>query len=245
MIKLLPRYLLTYGLLSGLILFVEIELLRLKKIKVNGIKHPIHLRRNSTDALVFQEVFLFELYNLSRPNTGVIIDAGGNIGLTSIFFATKFPHAKIYSVEPCNSNFSLFLENAKGYPAIIPIHSALWNKDTSLKIIDKNESHWAFAVTECSTSDPHAFKAVSLNSLMKKYNMEYIDVLKLDIEGAERELFAENYDYWITRTRCILLELHDWLKPDCSKTVFKTLSMYNFKTTIFKGMLLLVNTDLD
>lgn len=244
-IKLLPRYMITFGLISGLILFVKIELLKRERINVKGIKHPIHLRQNTSDILVFQEVFLFESYNLSRPNTGVIIDGGGNIGLTSIFFATKFPEAKIYSVEPSNSNFSVLLENTKGYPSIIPIHSALWNNDTSLKIIDMNENQWAFAVTECSTSDPDAFKAVSLTSLMKKYSIEYIDILKLDIEGSEREVFAENYDYWITRTRCILIELHDWMKPDCSKTVYKTLSRYNFKTTIFKGMLLLVNTDLD
>jgi hypothetical protein len=80
---------------------------------------------------------------------------------------------------------------------------------------------------------------------MTRYDIQYIDILKLDVEGAEHEIFAENVDYWIPRTRCILIELHDWIKSDCSKTVFKTLASYNFKTTIFNGMLLLINSDLE
>jgi len=212
---------------------------------MKGINHRIKLRNNTTDRLVFQEVFLFQSYDVLHLNPKVIIDAGGNIGLTSIFFANKFPQAKIYSIEPSDSNFEMLLSNTKLYTSITPIHSALWNKDTSLRIKNKNENHWAFSVEECPPNHPDSFNALSLTSLMKKYNIEYIDILKLDIEGSERELFQDNFDYWISRTRCILLELHDWFKGDCSKTVYKALSNYNFKTTAFNGMLLLVNSDID
>ncbi len=244
-VKLLPRYMITFGPLAGLIYYVQIELLRHERIQLKGLKYTFQLRWHTTDALVFREVFLFQAYNLSIPTPNIIIDGGGNIGLTSIFFAMKFPQAKIYSVEPSDSNFELLMKNAQPYSLITPIHSALWNKDTSLKITDKNENQWAYTVEECSATHPDAFDAVSLTSLMKEYKIEYIDILKLDVEGAEREIFADNYDYWITRTRFILLELHDWLKPDCSRAVFGTLSRYHFKTVIFNGMLLLRNSDLD
>lgn len=243
--RLLPRYLINFGIFSGLSCFIQVEWLKVRKVRVKGLTHRFELRPGTTDAKVFQEVFLFRSYDLAVPNPKVILDGGGNIGLTSIFFATKYPQAKIYTVEPSDTNYELLLRNVQPYTAITPIHSALWNKDTSLKIKDKNENQWAFTVEESAADDPDAFNAICLASLMKRYDIEYIDILKLDVEGAERELFAENVDYWISRTRCILVELHDWIKADCSKTVFKALASYNFKTTVFNGMLLLINSDLE
>jgi FkbM family methyltransferase len=243
--RLLPRYLINFGVFSGLSAFFQVEWFRIRDVKVNGLDHRIELRPETTDAKVFQEVFLFQSYNLARPDPKVIVDGGGNIGLTSIFFAIKYPLARIYTVEPSDTNYEVLLKNVRPYSTIVPIHSALWDKDTSLKIKDKNENQWAYTVEECLADDPDAFSAISLSSLMKRYDIQYIDILKLDVEGAEHEIFAENVDYWIPRTRCILIELHDWIKSDCSKTVFKTLASYNFKTTIFNGMLLLINSDLE
>jgi FkbM family methyltransferase len=243
--KLLPRYLITFGPIAGMVLFIKVEVICQKRLRLKGVRYPIELRTGTTDKLVFREVFLFKSYDFSWTDPKIIIDGGGNIGLTSIFFAEKFPQAKIFSIEPSDSNFQLLQKNTTPYELIVPIHSALWNKDTSLIIKDKEESHWAFAVEECSPDHPDSFKAISIASLLKEQNISRVDILKLDIEGAERELFTANYEYWISRTKCILVELHDWLKKDCSKNVFVTISKYNFKTTIFNGMLVFINSDID
>lgn len=243
-IKLLPRYLISFGLFDGLYLFLKVEWLQCERIKIASMKYPFWLRKGTTDKAVFREVFLFNGYNIQLSNLRTIIDGGANIGLTSIFLAEKFPDSKIYSIEPSVSNFEWLVENTKHLTSITPIQSALWNKDTSLKVRNPKEHAWAHTVEECSEDEPDAFKAMSISSLMEKYKLEHIDLLKLDVEGSERELFKENYDHWIPRTRYILVELHDWIHPDASKTVFRTLSAYNFKTSVVNGMLLFTNSDI-
>jgi hypothetical protein len=69
---------------------------------------------------------------------------------------------------------------------------------------------------------------------MLENGLEQIDILKIDIEGSEKELFESDYDYWLSRTKILIIELHDRLKPETSKTVFKALLNYQF-SVIIKG----------
>ncbi len=244
-LRLLPRYLLTFGLFSGLFTFLQVEVLSFSKVFLVGYRYPIFLRRGTTDVKTFREIFLFGDYKYDFEAPKVIVDGGANIGLASVYFNKRYKDALIYAIEPDQSNFLTLCSNVASLPMVTCIHSALWHQDTFLKIMDKNENAWAFTVDECSEDEPGSFVALSITSLMKKYSIERIDVLKLDIEGAERELFSQNVDSWITRTKYIFIELHDWLKKDSSKSVFKTISQYNFSTSVVNGMLLLTNLEIE
>jgi hypothetical protein len=65
--------------------------------------------------------------------------------------------------------------------------------------------------------------------------MEYIDLLKIDIEGAESELFRSNYESWLSKTRAIVVEIHNHFNPMCSSTLEKALSQFGFKEIRFDG----------
>jgi hypothetical protein len=45
--------------------------------------------------------------------------------------------------------------------------------------------------------------------IFSNYNLEYLDLLKIDIEGGEKQLFESNYENWLPKTKCIIIELHD------------------------------------
>jgi FkbM family methyltransferase len=194
--------------------------------------------------MVFREVFLFKSYDLNYDNPTVIIDGVGNIGLTSLFLTQKFKSARIYTIEPDLKNFKVLLQNVAPYNNIVPINAALWNKESDVKIKNEYESEWAFEIVDSNSTNDQILKGLPLSYIINQYKLDRIDILKLDIEGAEKELFTDNYDSWIARTKCIVIELHDWLKKDCSKAVFKTLAQYNFDVSIFNGMLLCINRDL-
>ena len=243
--KLLPRYLLNFGLLSGLSAFFQVEVLKFSKVHIVGYRYPVSLRKKTTDAKTFREIFLFNAYKFAFDNPKVIVDGGANIGLASVYFNRHYRDATIFAVEPDNSNFSTLRSNVDKLGPVTCIQSAFWHRDTHLKIKDKEENEWAYSVVECSNDSPDSFEALSITSLMQRHSIERIDILKLDIEGAERELFSENFDYWMTRTKYIFIELHDWLKQGCSKSVFGTVAQYHFSTTIVNGMLLFINQDLD
>ncbi len=70
---------------------------------------------------------------------------------------------------------------------------------------------------------------------MEETQVHSIDILKVDIEGAEKEVF-ESSD-WMGSVRCLAIELHDWIKPGCSAAVGSVTRDFSIlqrgETTIF------------
>lgn len=243
-IKLFFRYILNLGLPEGIRIFYSLEILRKERIKMNHFQYPVLIRRGTSDAQVFREVFLYKSYDIPLSSARVIVDGGANTGLSALYLVQKFKGATVYSIEPDKDNFEILVRNSAQTPSIVPVHAALWNRDTSLRIKSKNEYTWAYEVVENSGDKTESIPGLTIAFLMKDFNLDHIDLLKLDIEGSEKEVFSSNYDSWLTRTRNIIIELHDWRKTGSSKALFTALSGYNFNTSVINGMLFLTNQDL-
>lgn len=196
---------------------------------------PIYLRSKATDLSVFMDVIYGSAYDFPfkfLPST--IIDCGANIGLTSVFFKNKFPSAKVIAIEPEKRNFEILSKNLQCYPDVVLCNNAVWSRTTKLKIEDTGKGNWAFVVKEINSSETGTVEAISLKDVMEQNHLTTIDILKIDIEGSEKELFESDFDYWLSRTRVIMIELHDRMKPGASKSFFNALCKYNFET-IVKG----------
>ena len=104
--------------------------------KLKGIKSKLFLRTGSSDYEVFKQIFLENQYDVKyKAPPGVIVDCGANIGLASIYFANKYPSAKIIAIEPEKDNFELLKLNTGEYTNIIPVNNGIWNKKANLEII--------------------------------------------------------------------------------------------------------------
>jgi len=185
-----------------------------------GIKHPVRLRPKTTDVIVYKEVLLDGQYNIDLPFVPqTIVDAGANIGMASIFYAKKYPKAKIIAIEPESSNFALLLRNVARYPNITAIRAAIWNRDGQINVGERDpdkqaSGNWAFVTRE---GDGVQVRAITMQTLMAEMNLGSIDLLKIDIEGAEKEVFEQCN--WLDRVRALAVELHDRFKPGCSAAV--------------------------
>src|SRR5690349_12598508 len=109
-LKLLPRYIKNLGLFSGMMTFLNVEFFQKSEFRFRGYAHKIFLRPSTTDRKVFREIFLFNAYGFQIDPPKIIVDGGANIGLSSIFFATRFPAAKIYAIEPEQTNFDVLMK---------------------------------------------------------------------------------------------------------------------------------------
>jgi FkbM family methyltransferase len=191
-------------------------------VRPNGISHPVTLRLRTSDAYVFDEVFHREEYAIDLLAPKVIIDAGANIGLASVYFANRFPNARIIAVEPELSNYEVLVRNTKAYKKITPVRAALWKSDGQVFVDAPSPSsraeHWAFVTREKGRD---AVEAVTVSSLCERFQIRSVDLLKVDIEGAEVELFSQ--DAWLDRVSCIMIELHDRFRPGCTEIVHKSL----------------------
>jgi len=187
------------------------------------------IREDSTDIWVFQQIFILHDYRrvAGRHDVRIIIDAGAYVGFSSIYFAELYPHAFIYALEPEESNFQALQRNTRHFPNIKPIQAALWKEDGFLEVKDGRGGDWSFIVQETSTAGAQRVPAITMQSLMDQYRLPRIDILKVDIEGAEAAVFeAPACHAWLPRVRVLVMELHDHLYPGSDQTFLEAINQY-------------------
>lgn len=192
--------------------------------KFNGC--PIFLRPGTADQEVYHQIFSKEDYRLNLGNPLNIVDAGAHIGISAVFFAYRYPEAKIIAIEPELSNFNLLLKNVRGYHNVKPVHAGLWNKNSFLTIEDTNVESWAFRVSEDLIEKK--IPAISIRDILAVFDLANIDVLKMDIEGSEIEVLNSS-DEWIDHVGTLIIELHDRFRPGCSEALRRALSGHSYE----------------
>lgn len=208
-------------------------------------KRAFYLRPHTSDFYTFKQVFVERQYQIPIPFIPkTIVDAGANIGLATIYFAHRFPQARIVAIEPSKENFEILQCNVQGLSNVEPLCMGLWNKETHLRIIDTKSSKDSFMVKEASNVVEDGVPAISVPAIMKRHGFDSIDILKVDIEGSEKELFEENYESWLPKTKMLLIEIHDFMKDSCATSVFKAISKYNFSFSMKHENLIFLNKDL-
>lgn len=228
-------YLEKFGLVHGTTILLKTASKKdFAQADVPGYSYPVFFRRNTSDVDTFDQVIVGEEYDypFPNPNPQLIIDAGANAGYATIFLAQKFPKAQIIAVEPDPDNFSALTRNTERYSNIKVIQAGLWPRSTNLKIKDVGADKWAIQVTETDTADADTIKAVTIPDLMKMAGSERIDILKIDIETAEKELFETGYELWLDKVDVLMIELHDNLRPGCSTSFYRATSKYQFKQSV-------------
>jgi FkbM family methyltransferase len=181
--------------------------------------HKVHLRIDTSDFCAYRDVLIFRTksYDPSVPDfcPNTIVDAGAHIGMASILFALKYPAARIIALEPEPSNFAALIRNTGPYKTITPIQAALWREDGEVTLGASNaHPKGAFQVVE---NGRQRVRAITMDTVMRETGIRSIDLLKVDIEGAEIEVFESCP--WIRNVRLIAIELHDRVRPGCSSVV--------------------------
>lgn len=228
MIRVIRSYLKTVG-FRGLLYAIKAKATNSTvsfQLSRQDCKYPFRLRIPSSDIPTYRQVFINQEYDFSvKEQPKVIVDAGANIGLVSIYLANRYPEARIIAIEPEQSNFELLKANVAPYPRIIPVQAALWNKNEEINVIDPGFGKWGFMTERKHPSEKsrdnvcHPVMAVTVDTIMRDYHLSRIDILKADIEGAEKEVFSDPSS-WIEKVDSIIIELHDRLKEGCSRTFY-------------------------
>jgi FkbM family methyltransferase len=212
----------------------------LVSIAVPALPYPIALRAGSSDTGVFDQVFRERQADFAVDGEPkVIVDAGANSGLTAARFATRFPGARILALEIDGSNFELLQKNTRYYPNVEPIHKGLWACRTRIRVDNPAAESWAFQASVAKDADDSAIEALGVLDLMADYDLPRIDVLKIDIEGAEYEVFSGGIDAWIDRVDLIAVETHDRMRPGCTDVIRRAIAGHGFEESIWSEYLVL------
>ena len=191
-------------------------------------KGHVWLRPGTSDWPVFEQLFLHQEYDAAgtpqqqgiarryadacasgiRP---LIIDLGANTGLSSLFFAHRWPGATVVAIEPDERNFALLAKNVASCGNIEALHAAIWDHPTTLAIVDPSADAWKVSVSESVTSTTRV-PAITVAEVLRRFGHSEIFIAKIDIEGAESALFRSHTE-WVDNADLLIIEFHDWLYP--------------------------------
>jgi len=193
----------------------------------------VHVRAGTSDFACFEKVFIEEEY-AEEAAPRVIIDAGANIGMTTLYYAQRFPQARIVAIEPEESNFAMLKLNCGHLANVTLLQAALWGEAKELGLCDAGAEKWAFAVAEKSTGDSSnpGIRGITLPEILAMVAPAGIDILKLDIEGAELALFSANPQAWLPQVSRIVIELHDRFVDGCARTFYRAIANFDYRQEV-------------
>jgi FkbM family methyltransferase len=200
-------------------------------LSYGGMKRPFYFRGATSDEEVVKHVLQQQQYSLNRLRRAqeltefaktqerkgrrpLIVDAGANIGASAVFFALTFPSSCVVAIEPDRGNHHLLCKNTQGLH-IKAYHAAVCSTKDRMRVFDPGEGHWGYRTKpiEAGETDSGSVPGLMMNDLFNEYGSDYFPfIVKIDIEGAERDLFAGATE-WVAKTPVVIVELHDWLLP--------------------------------
>ncbi len=172
---------------------------------------PVYLRTFSGDIRIFYEIFFEKAYAVPLPfdqKQAVIVDAGANIGLAGLYFSLVYPNARVYCIEPDAGNQQVLRKNLASFlltASVVLIEAALHETDGEVNLGGQG---WSYNRAVVPFADGVvSVPAISPGSLIRRWQIERIDLLKMDIEGAEEAIFRGDIG-WLDRVKMILIEVH-------------------------------------
>lgn len=191
---------------------------------------PLTLRRGSSDFSVFRQVILEDQYGLAEiAHPTYIVDAGANIGLTSVVFLERFPKCRVLAIEPDSQNYLIAKRNLEVYgdrSLLYPV--ALWAEEGVVEVqrgVFRDGLDWSCHTVATCERTGTTVDARTMNTLLTEVGFPRIDFLKVDIEGAELQVFGEGDTRFLERTKICATECHD---DRCSNTFIQCVQRYGF-----------------
>lgn len=168
---------------------------------------------------------LIKKYEQDINKYKLVVDCGANIGCSAIYFNKILANSKIVCIEPDIKNFELLKKNLNK-PQFEIINSAVASSKINYSLTDDRNKR-AIKIIELPNGDK---ETITLNEITQKYGKDNFinSIIKIDIEGFEKNLFEKNY-MWVFQFDIIIIEIHDYLFPKekISENFFKLIYKEN------------------
>ena len=230
--------------------------------KYNWKGHPVYYRAGKADVGALYEILIrptrairksglraildkkLEYWIPPEVKPKVILDIGGNIGTTSVYFGHMFPNAKIYTFEPVTDNFEILQKNTEGFPNTTVYNVGLGKEDTIAKIFTNNDNdntggYSLYNNLDVDESKSQEITIKRIDTFLNEIGVDQVDLIKIDTEGAEYDILTTMNPEMLSNTRWIIGELHgekdfellaylnQWFSIDIDKTLRSRLSEFN------------------
>lgn len=207
------------------------------KVRLKNNAEVTFRNRDINGLKVAGYVFLkkFHIPPFSIPDNPVIVDLGSNVGFTIIDYKLTYPGAKILGVEMDQLNYELCLKNTASYQDVVVLNKAIWyeNGEIQYNSTANYDAYSASSLAEDKRSDNELKKieSITISTLLAKNNIKRVDFMKIDIEGAEIEIFKNGDLDWLNVVDAFHLEIHN---PTQVTPIIDILKNRNFEVIYIK-----------
>lgn len=174
---------------------------------------------------LYKDIFITRIYHfISQHSNPLIIDCGSNIGMSILFFKHIYPMARIIGFEPDPAVFPYLKKNIK--------YNALENVQIIQAALSSKEDEQAFysdgkygscLADQTSSVLPKGWIEYKVPCVrLRNYLTEPVDLLKMNIEGAEYDVLMDSSDK-LKMIRRMIIEYHHL--PGLPVTLHKILTL--------------------
>lgn len=195
------------------------------RIRIRESGTPLLCRPKTSDIGTLLSTFKMGYHRPQQelPPNPVIFDLGANVGYTVVDLAIRYPGARIIAVEMDKENFEIASSNIVAFgERCTLLHAAVWTDDGVVSY--EGRAADAFHISVTSGDRMNKVRSRSLKSISEQFQIEHIDYLKMDIEGAEREVM-ESADDWAHKVGIMNIETH---APEIMDAVTTNLTRFGF-----------------
>jgi FkbM family methyltransferase len=180
---------------------------KVAEVDVPELGGKVWLRSHTSDMGVLSETLVGGAYRALDDYGGevhTIVDLGANNGLVARWLLQRYPAARIVCVEPEPGNVEMLWHNLASYHDRASVVEKCIGAAESTTALETDAGEWGYRMA----GRPGDIEVTTMNRLVDDYDLDRIDLLKCDIEGAERDMFA-HADDWLDRVRFAVVECHD------------------------------------
>jgi FkbM family methyltransferase len=154
---------------------------------------------------------VYRIHEYQFKDNAVFLDIGANIGSVSLYVDNfnkvrdEDNKIKVYSIEPEPNNLLLLKENIKNNPTenITVINNAIWHEQKTVLITNKGGNS---SIIDERNDESVEVLAITIQDFIDLYGIDEIDVVKIDIEGAEFDLMINTPPETLAKIKYITLE---------------------------------------
>lgn len=173
------------------------------------------VRVNTSDILVIWEIWKAKVYDDARfpiKPDDVIVDIGAHIGGFAVRAAKLAHHGKVFAYEASSKNFAMLSENQSLNNATnLHIYNmAVTDQRGEMKFFMPGDNGALGSLLQDHSSPMEIVQTLTLADIIADNNIQQIDYLKLDAEGAEFAILLNASADTLSRVRRIVMEYHEF-----------------------------------
>ena len=227
--------------------------LKIKFLEINGgLKIYLNSKIPPASISMLNEIFGLKLYNpkgFGIKKNDIVFDIGANVGYFSLYAASLEKNIKVYAFEPVPRLYQMILESKRinSLNNLFVNNIAISNKigEINFNVSEIHDGCHSLYIRD-STNQKISVQTNTLENFCLENNINRIDFLKLDCEGAEYEIFLNlNLDFLKSKIVKISMEYHDDIVGGMSHEILEDFfKRHNFEVRINAGYLYAINLNL-